>query len=125
MALSAPELALQISATEAFVLADAETLSMQAWDKTADKAGGFKLTKDGLPRDITARLIPQSDKVPEIQTSDGKYARIEYVLMATPGTDVRRYDTFLHEGELYRVEQIHRKPEYEIKADCVMHRRQA
>lgn len=117
-----PELELQITMTEAFILADAVELQLLRREKQPDGSGGYTFT-DPVPLDNvqTFRLIPQSDKVPEISTSDGRRANPEFVLLAMPDADLQRYDLFDWAGDRWEIAQIHLKPDYERKGDVVQY----
>jgi hypothetical protein len=116
------ELALQITMTEAFILADAVEIQLLRREKVSDGAGGFTLSDpQELPGVQTFRLIPQSDKVPEVSTSDGRRANVEYILLALPDADLQRYDLFDWEDIRWEIAQIHMKPDYERKGDVVQY----
>lgn len=117
--LSAVELELQTAATRAFILADAEEIALVRRTKTSDGAGGFSWSVVGTLVEQTARLVPQSDRVPEIVGSDGRSARPEWVIMMEPGADIARYDQFVWRGNTWEIAQLHAKPDYEIKGDVI------
>lgn len=122
--LASAEGAAQRRISDAFIAADSALLLVSHRTKVPDGAGGFQFTVDNPddPAEVVGRMIPQSDKVPEVQGNDGRMARIEYILMCSAGTDVRRYDTFEFKGRLWEVLQIHLGPEYELKADIVLYK---
>lgn len=120
--ISAVELEIMVRQTEAFVAADAETLTVTPKPvRTSDGAGGHTLT-DGQPFDITARLIPQSDKVPVADTWEGTRARVEYILVGHPNLALQlsKDDVFQWRGQSWKIQQIHDKPDYEFKADVIL-----
>src|SRR5690606_24143628 len=101
--------------------ADRVTLGVTHRSRVPDGAGGFRWeVLNEIPVEVTGRMIPQSDKVPEVQSNDGRWARIEYILMCMPGEDIRRYDTFSYKGREWQIFQLHLNPEYELKADVVI-----
>ena len=120
--LSATELEIQSAITQAFILADPESIIFQRRTQTADGAGGFIL---GAPAPLsnaqTVRLIPASDKVPEVSTSDGRRARPELVVLAPRDVDRAKYDQFTYDGRTYEIAEIHDKPDYERKGDAVVY----
>jgi hypothetical protein len=116
------ELAVMTAQTKAFIAADFEIVSITPRvTRTPDGAGGWTEIKGAPLPNITCRLIPQSDKVPEAMSLDGRRAAPEYVLMAMPGEDIQEHDTFVWRGATYQIAQVHRKPEYELKADVVLY----
>lgn len=113
------ELELQITATRAFILADAEDIVLIRQNRQPDGSGGFTY---GSPVEIAtqvARLIPQSDKVREVTAGDGRMAMPEWVIMMEPGSDMERYDTFTWRGDEWEIAQIHTKPDYQMKGDVI------
>lgn len=108
--------------TLAFVLADAEEITIAPREgRISDGAGGW-VAQQGAPMlPLTVRLIPQSDKVPEAVALEGRRPIPEYILMAMPGVNIERYDTFEWRGRTWQVSHVHDKPEYEFKADVVIH----
>lgn len=119
MALDPVELSIQTEITRNFIASDPTDLILQPKGKMPDGAGGF-LNKPLAPREPqTFRLIPQSDKVPEKQTSDGTYAVPEYVILGLPSTAMKRYDRFVWDGSTWEIVQIHPSPEYEKKGDVI------
>lgn len=117
--LNAVELQLQTAATVAFILADPEEIVLVRRTKTSDGAGGFTIGSPASLVEQTARLVPQSDKVPEITGSDGRSARPEWVIMMEPGSDMARYDRFTWRGAEWEIAQMHYKPDYEVKGDVI------
>jgi len=116
----AAELQLQVTMTEAFILADAVELLLLRRTRSDDGAGGFTLTDpQPLPGVQTFRLLPRSDKVPEVSTSDGRRASVEYTLLALPDADMQRYDLFDWNNIRWEIAQVHMKPDYERKGDVV------
>lgn len=117
------ELGIMIRQTAMFIAADPETITITpAATKLADGAGGFTETP-GTPFERTVRLIPQSDKVPEVSTWEGTRARIEYILLDVP--DGRPLlptgSVFDWRGRTWKIHQAHDKPDYEFKADVIVH----
>lgn len=117
--MNAAELELQVTATRAFILADAEEITFIRKTRQSDGVGGFTY---GSPVELApqvARMIPQSDKVREIAGGDGRSAAPEWVIMMEPGSDIQRYDTFNWRGRDWEVAEIHTKPDYQIKGDVI------
>lgn len=108
--------------TKAFIASDFEVIAITPRIlRTSDGAGGWT-EAEGVPLPgITCRLIPQSDKVPETPSLDGRRATPEYIMLMMPGEDVQENDTFFWRGAKYQIAQVHRKPEYELKADVVLY----
>lgn len=113
------ELELQTAATRTFILADPEDLVFTRQAKVPDGAGGFIETPNAPLAMQTGRMIPQSDRVPEITASDGRSARPEWVLLMEPDADMQRYDRFTWRGIVWEIAQIHTKPDYELKGDVI------
>lgn len=117
--MDAAELEIQATATRAFILADAEDLQLVRSTRSSDGAGGWVYSTP-VPLAIqTARLIPQSDRVQEVITSDGRRAFPEYVILMEPSSDMQRYDQFTWRGIVWEISQIHYKPDYEMKGDVI------
>lgn len=116
--LSLSELASQIKSTEQFIEADVVELSLSRKVKASNGSGGYTTSAGGIVGPFRVRLIPQSDRVPEVVTNDGRLVRPKFVLMAMPGTDIQRDDTFIF-GEEYQIAAVHKGPEYAFKADVV------
>lgn len=113
------ELEMQVAATRAFILADPEDLVFLRASRISDGAGGFLPGTQVEIATQTARLIPQSDKVPEVTGSDGRHSVPEWILLMEPDADLKRYDRFSWGGNEWEVAQIHLKPVYELKGDVI------
>lgn len=119
----AAELGIMIRHTAQFIAADPETIMVTpAEARLADGAGGFTIQK-GEPFERTVRLLPQSDKVPVISTWEGTRERVEYILLDVPEAKLllMKDDTFAWRGQVWKISQIHDKPDYEFKADVVLY----
>lgn len=113
------ELELQVANTAAFIAVEPVDLVLIPRARVSDGAGGFRLTT-GTPREPqTFRMLPRNDKVPEVQTADGKTAQPEFTLLGMPGIECDRYDTFEFDGRTWEVAQVHMRPAYEWKGDVV------
>jgi hypothetical protein len=117
--MDAVELELQEAATRAFILADAEDLVLVRSTRVADGSGGWTYTTPVQLATQTARLIPQSDRVLEVVSSDGRRAIPEWVLLMEPGSDMKRYDRFTWKGIVWEIAEVHYKPDYEMKGDVI------
>lgn len=107
--------------TQSFIDADYENLEFARPGAKVDDGEGGWIQGQAVPfGPLKVRLIPQSDKVPEVSTSDGRTYRPEFVLMAVPMTSIQRYDTFTYKGVVYEIAEVHDGPEYELKADVVV-----
>lgn len=115
------EYAANLRQTVAFIDADKTDIVISPrTTRSPDGAGGWvDATGEPLPA-ISVRLIPQSDKVPVMAVVEGRRAVPEMILMAVPGTDIQRYDTFEWGGKTWKIDFIHDRPEYELKADLVV-----
>jgi hypothetical protein len=119
--LNAAEYQAGIKSTKAFIEADVDVLDFDRRTKTPDLSGGWTMSLPISFGPIRCRLIPQSDQVPEVSTSDGRSLRPTYVLMALPTEDLQRYDRFTKDGKEYELAAIHAGPMYELKADVVLY----
>lgn len=117
MALTEQEILAQ--GTWAFILADPVSLQLRRRNRNEDGAGGFSITDGTWVAAQTFRLIPRSDKVPEVTTSDGKTAQPEFTILGTPESIMERYMRFLYNGRTYEIAQVHNGPAYERKGDVV------
>jgi hypothetical protein len=113
------ELELQITATRAFILADAEDIEIVRRTRSDDGSGGFIYESPVALAAQVARLIPQSDKVREVTAEDGRVALPEWVIMMEPDSDLQRYDRFTWRGIEWEIAQIHTKPDYQLKGDVI------
>ena len=110
------------SQTAMFIDSDPELITiLPRRTQVPDGAGGWTNVETFNNTPIKVRLIPQSDKVPEVTPMEGRRKATEYVLLALPGTDVQRYDRFSWRDQVWQVDQIHDKPEYELKGDVVLY----
>lgn len=113
------ELQLQASATRAFILADAEDLTLVRRSRQSDGAGGYTYTTGAPLASQTARLIPQSDRTLEVTGADGRSAHPDWILLMEPGSDMQRYDRFDWRGDTWEIAELHQKPDYEMKGDVI------
>lgn len=119
--LNASEYQAGIKSTKAFIDADVEMIDFDRRTKIPDLSGGWTFSAPIAFGPIACRLIPQSDKVPEVSTSDGRFLRPTYVLMTLPTEALERYDRFSKDGKVYELAAIHAGPMYELKADVVLY----
>lgn len=115
------ELQLQTDITRAFILADSEEIVFRRPERLEDNAGGFKYgpgEQELAPQ--TCRLIPQSDRVPEIAGSNGRMAVPEWVIIMEPESDIARYDRFVWRGKEWEIAELHIKPDYQLKGDVIL-----
>jgi hypothetical protein len=112
------ELELHAGVTRAFILADAEDLTLTRRTKVSDGAGGFTFAEIELAPQ-TFRILPQTDQVPEIQLPNGRLGMPEWVLLGDSESDMERYDRFTWRGMSWEIAQVHSKPDYEKKGDVV------
>lgn len=120
--ISAVELGIMTAQTKAFIDADYEDIVIEPREtKTSDGAGGWTMVSGPDLAPVRVRLIPQSDKVPEQSSLEGRRKAPEFVLVALPGADIQRYDRFNWRGNTWEIAQVHDKPEYELKGDVVLH----
>jgi hypothetical protein len=117
--MDAAELDLQVAATRAFILADAEDITLYRSVRQSDGAGGYKYGTHVPLAPQVARLIPQTDAVPEFAGQDGRRATPEWVILLEPESDMQRYDRFEWRGDTWEIVQVHSKPDYEMKGDVI------
>ena len=117
--MNAAELQTNKELTKWFIGFDPTTLVLTPNRKVDDGAGGRRLVAQPARAPQVFRLIPQSDRVPEVQTSDGRFARPEYVLMGEASAAMAPGDTFSWGGRSWEVAQVHEKPIYESKGDVI------
>lgn len=114
------ELQVQIAQTRAFIDADKEILTVtNPATKDSDGAGGWNTTP-AVDVQVECRMIRQNDRLPMAKDSNGDRLRVEYMLIAMPDAPIQRYATFDWDGNKYRVEMIHSKPDYELKAEVII-----
>jgi hypothetical protein len=119
--ISAIEYSVNVRMTQAFIAADATDIVIRPrTSRVSDGAGGWVNVPGSPLAPISVRLIPQTDRVPVATAVEGRRANPEMVLMAHPDADIQRYDTFDWGGKTWKVDFIHDKPEYELKADLVV-----
>lgn len=121
------ELEQQRRQTEAFINADSTTLSVLRGVREPTDAGGYR---DVVPTEpnvgpVLVRLIPTSDKTPELRTSAGRMVVPTYTLLAMPDADLARWDKFKLGEDTYELANIldEWKPadnKYELKGDVVI-----
>lgn len=116
------ELAMAKRQTQAFINADVESIVIEPRvERVSDGAGGW-VEQPGAPLPpISVRLIPQSDAVPAAAALEGSRPTPDFVLVAMPDADIQRYDRFSWRDKVWDIEYVHEKPEYEFKADVVVH----
>lgn len=115
------ELEMQLQITEKFIAADSSQVTMLRSEKLNDGAGGFILQNEApvTPDPVTVRMIPRSDRTPELALADGRILRPEFAILAMPDVDIQRYDEFYWNGVRWQVADVHPLPEYERKGDVV------
>ncbi|QPX62562.1 head-to-tail stopper [Arthrobacter phage Wollypog] len=119
--ISDAEYNMQLRQTRAFIAADSTDIVINPRTaRESDGAGGFRDVAGEPLAAISVRLVPQSDKVPVAAVVEGRRAIPEMVLVALPDADIRRYDTFVWGDKTWKVDFLHDKPEYELKADLVV-----
>jgi hypothetical protein len=119
---SAAELAIMVKQTAAFIAADAETIIVTPTTRASDGAGGHTKTA-GTPYSEVVRLIPQSDKVPLLTVTEGTREKVEYILLALPeqAPRLKAGHVFSWRSQDWKISAVHDKPDYEHKADVVLH----
>jgi hypothetical protein len=119
--ISTKEMEAMVRITRAFIAADSsEIVIAPRTSRESDGAGGWRnVPGEPLPA-ISVRLIPQSDKVPAAIAVEGARPVPDFILMAEPGADIQRYDTFHWRGRTWKIDFIHDKPDYELKADVIV-----
>lgn len=114
------ELAMHDTLTRAFILADPTEVELFRATRTSDGAGGWVQGNPDDPINAqTFRLVPQSDEVPELVTSDGTRAKPKFIIVGPSDCDMQRYDQFFWNDAWWEIAQIHTKPVYEVKGDVV------
>lgn len=110
-----------IEGTRQFIEEDAEDIAFVQYEKVKDATGGIVETPVGDPNGFTerVRLIPQSDAVPMARTTDGDVPVPVYVLLAMPGSRIKRRCRFTYKGQQLSIHAVHLDPEYEVKGDVI------
>lgn len=120
--ISQRELKIMSRQTEAFINADFEDIQIEPRvNRVSDGAGGWVETPALPLPPIRVRLVPQSDRVPAAVSPEGTRPTPDFVLVAMPGANIERYDKFDWMGKVWEITYLHEKPEYEFKADVVVH----
>jgi len=121
--MKAKELAFALKSTAAFIDADAEDITITPAETAQSDGAGGRTRVQGEPFQATVRLIPTSDKVPVTTTWEGSRENVEYTLMALPEMRLllTKGSTFQWRGQTWLITAIHDKPDYECKADVILH----
>jgi len=120
---SLAENSVQRSLTAAFIAADPLTVTLTRRLRVRNDAGGYDEATTNLPPQ-TVRLIPSSDRTPQIETADGRNSLPVFTLLAMPDADLKIGDTFrLSDGCEYQLEgaifPMHTESAYEKKAGVI------
>jgi hypothetical protein len=118
MTIRPAELRVQKRISTAFIEADGRSVVLQRRTRTPDGAGG---TLVGDPVDQAAqlcRLLPQEDGATARTTAEGETATPEYMLMASAGANMERFDEFTLDGRRYQIVYIDDR-QYEVKGEAV------
>lgn len=119
--ISDAEMAVQLRITRQFIDADATEIEITPRiARESDGAGGWRNIPGSPLAPISVRLVPQSDAVPESASPEGTRPLPEMVLVAMPGVDIQRYDTFEWSDKVWKITHVHDKPPYAFKADVVV-----
>lgn len=105
--------------TVAFIKEDPTALLFSRPAITPDGLGGYLQGDEDATFTETVRLIPQSDKVPVADKTEGQLTVVEYILLAESSTKVKVHDEFTFKGIGFKVLHKHLAPEYEAKFDIV------
>lgn len=119
--ISAAEMQAHLAQTRAFVAADVEEIVFEHTERVRNPAtGGYKdvVTTSDLQR---VRMIPQSDKVPQVVAPEGTREQPEYIVCGMPDAKFNKGDTFAWRGQTWRITQLHDKPDYIRKGDVILH----
>lgn len=119
--LSQTEYTIGVKSTQAFIAADYEDLVFSRTSRVSDGEGGWTNVTPVSFGPLRCRLVPQSDRVEEVSTSDGRSLRPSFVLVALPTEDLQRYDRFDYKGDTYELASVRPDPEYALKADVVLY----
>jgi hypothetical protein len=118
------ELSTQRKNTTAFIAADPVSLVLTPHDKETTAAGGYKLVPQEPREAQMFRLIPASDRMPEISNSNGRMANPSYILLGAWDCAMERWDSFDLHGVTYEiaspVRPEHTDSPYERKGDVVI-----
>lgn len=117
------ELIAQRRMTDAFIAADPLTIVLQRRLRVRTDSGGYDEATTSLAPQ-TIRLIPTSDRTPQIETADGSFVTPAFTLLATVDADIKRGDTFrLDDGYEYQLEGAkypsHTQSAYEQKIGVI------
>lgn len=111
--------------TKAFIDADSVAILLIEVQLTSDGKGGKKRSWPiANARDPQVfRLIPRSstnDRVHQVNTSDGKLANVEFVLMGEHDSVMGKFDRFSFNAQTFEVAEVHQTTSaYQIKGDVV------
>lgn len=123
MSIQPGELAVQRALTQAFVAADASTLTLWRSEWQNDGAGGVvRLDPEPLaPQQL--RLQPREDGGSPRTTADGEQVVPTYTLIGLHTADMKRWDTFAKDGVRYELAFVYENTQYEVKAEVFYHGR--
>lgn len=115
------EMRIQKRNTQAFIDGDSEEIVIRPRStRTPDGAGGWvDGTGPALPPQ-TVRIVPVNRVQDVLFPVEGRRDDIKYTIVAMPEADIQRYDVFDWRGDTWKVDRIHNKPDYELKADMVL-----
>lgn len=115
------ELRIQKRNTQAFIDADVEVIVITPRStRVPDGAGGWRDGTGAPLPPVRVRIVPINRIQETLFPAEGQIDAPKFVLVAMPDTDIQRYDTFVWRGDVWKVDRIHNKPDYELKADLVL-----
>lgn len=120
---AAMELEVQRLNTEEFIKADPIILDLTRQQRVIQPSGGYVMEAHPLGLPQTFRLIPASDRMPEIKTSNGRLVVPEYILLGAWDCNMERWDRFELNDVWFEIASPirpeHTQSRYERKGDVV------
>lgn len=111
-----------IKSTEAFISENPIDIRLVRMPRVKTSAGGYT---NGAPVSLPpqrVRLVSQQGYLADLRLSDqGDVSVPRFVVIGVPGTDMKKGDTFTHEGTEYKINRINTSPPYAIRGEAFEH----
>jgi hypothetical protein len=117
MAISAEELAAQVTQTRAFIEADPVELAVSR-RITERAAGGGVTASEPLPAGSRAARLIAPGVPTEVRHENGTTSRLTYFLISFPGVTWKIGDTFTYNGDECEITSV-QDLEYEIRCEVI------